>query len=41
MMLMAAAVNSAPTATALTSTPNQATGQITGTVNGVDVDGNR
>ena len=40
MMLMAAAVNSAPTGTASTSTPNQATGQITGSVNGVDVDGN-
>ncbi len=37
---MAAAVNSAPTATVSAPTVNQATGAVAGTVNGVDVDGN-
>ena len=39
-MSMAAAVNSAPTATVSPTTVNQATGAVAGTVNGVDVDGN-
>ena len=38
MMATLAATNSAPTAAPLTNTPNQATGAITGTVNGSDVD---
>jgi YVTN family beta-propeller protein len=40
MFATLATSNSAPTGTASTSTPNQATGQITGSVKGVDVDGN-
>ncbi len=40
LMMVAAVANSAPTGTPTMGTPNQATGQITGSVNGVDADGN-